>query len=305
MDPILTIMDFERAFPDEEACQEYLAQIKWRDGFECPRCLGETFMYISKRKLFECKECHHQTSIIVGTIFENTKKPLRLWFWAIFLLTTTKKAMSIMELSRKLGLNYDTAWTWHHKIMVALESHDVNDLKGVIEVDETFYGPNTGAPGRSKDKSMAIAAVEVIQKKDGKSVPGLLRIEQIAHADGETIMRFLEDGVEVDTQIRTDGWSGYKILDDTYYRWEPEVLGSPEAASDVHPWVHVVFRNLKMVLNATHAGVSPTRLKHYLKGFEFRFNHRGFVGSIFYSAVRASIRSEPITWRKLWAEGSG
>ena len=103
---------FRARFADETRCREYLARLKWPEGFRCGHCGGRTAYFLpSKRVVYECAGCGHQVSVIAGTIFAQSKKPLGLWFRAIFEVTASKQGISAAELQRKLGLgSYQTAW---------------------------------------------------------------------------------------------------------------------------------------------------------------------------------------------------
>ncbi len=111
-----TLPEFEKRFGTDEACREYLYRLKWPDGFICPRCGNIKFWWTSKSKL-HCTACGHQASVTVGTVLENTKKPLTLWFRAIFLTAFQKSGINAVNLQNLLGLgSYATAWTWLQKI---------------------------------------------------------------------------------------------------------------------------------------------------------------------------------------------
>ena len=117
-----TEAEFRTRFVDERQCREYLARLKWPQGFRCARCgVGAAYFLPSKRVVYECIGCRRQVSVIAGTIFEQSKKPLALWFRAIFEVTASKQGISAAELQRKLGLGgYQTAWSWLQKIRSAV-----------------------------------------------------------------------------------------------------------------------------------------------------------------------------------------
>jgi len=141
----LTAAQFDKAFPDEEACCAYLVGKRWPKGVHCPRC-GATDPGELKANPFhwQCYQCAPHTSYrfshITGTIFENTKVDLRDWFKVIHLMLTSKKGMSALQIRRYMGFgSYKTAWLMCHKIRTAL-MQDIGKLGGVVEVDETFVG---------------------------------------------------------------------------------------------------------------------------------------------------------------------
>src|SRR5215471_1604456 len=134
------INELESRFGTEEACREYLARLRWPDGFRCPRCGGgKAWPFRSVR--LECGDCGHQTSVIAGTIFQDTHKPLVLWFRTMWWVTSQKNGVSALGLQGVLGLgSYKTAWTWLHKLRRAMVRPGRDRLTGRIEVDETFVG---------------------------------------------------------------------------------------------------------------------------------------------------------------------
>jgi len=115
-----TILEMERRFATDDACRDYLLQLRWPTGFVCPRC-ASTSAWRATRGRFICRSCRHQTSVTAGTIFENTRKPLTLWFRAIWFVTSQKTGASAANIQQILGLgSYQTAWTWLHKLRRAM-----------------------------------------------------------------------------------------------------------------------------------------------------------------------------------------
>ena len=301
MTRILSIQEFEEAFPDEIACRAYFAKTRWPNGFKCPRCGFTRYTYVSTRNVFQCSACSYQCSLIVGTLFQDTKLPLRTWFWAIYFLVTIKKGISAMELQRKLGLgSYDTAWHMHAKIQHALKDEDAPLLRGIVEADETLYGPNKGEPGRSTSKAVIAVAVE-----DRGVYAGNLAIKHVPNASGDCLNSFVGENISPDSIINTDGWSGYSELESMGYNHESIKLDGPTDASEKLPWVHIVISNLKRVLNGTYAGVSRKHLNKYLQIFAFRLNHRRRLGSAMSEAIQRLVQSIPITYYQLSTEISG
>ena len=137
-----TFQEFDEWFSTEEACLAYIVKLRWPQGFVCPACgTIAAKPSIMKRGLFLCRKCKRQTSIIAGTLFHNTHKPLRTWFLAIWFVTSQKNGASALGLKRVLGLgSYDTAWTWLHKLRRAMIRPGREHLIGPVEVDETYVG---------------------------------------------------------------------------------------------------------------------------------------------------------------------
>jgi transposase-like protein len=142
----MTVAQFEKAFPDEEACKAYLVARRWPNGVKCPRCGNADLYDHSSYKSFhwQCRACApdgYRFSCIAGTIFENTNKPLRDWYRVTHMMLVSKKGMSALQIMRTMGFgSYKTAWYMCHRIRVALVEMDLDKLGGIVEVDETFVG---------------------------------------------------------------------------------------------------------------------------------------------------------------------
>jgi transposase-like protein len=118
----MTLLEFQRKFSHERVCLEHLFQLRWGNGFVCPRCQGNKFYFIEKRMLYECSSCGHQTSLTAGTIMHKTKLPLLVWFWAIYLVAYDKRGRCALSLAQVLNLDYRTAWRLLHKIRCAMKT---------------------------------------------------------------------------------------------------------------------------------------------------------------------------------------
>lgn len=294
MPRILSLDEFEAAFPDEDACWNHLARARWPNGFRCPLCDQTEHRFLRSRRLFECLACGHQSSVTSGTLLQDTKLALRTWMRAVYLFATTKKSVSACELQRKLGLgSYSTAWLLHAKIQRALKK-DAQDLRGLVEVDETFVGPvSLGRGGRGSGKAVVAVAVEERGEHAGR-----LALLHVQDASSGSLAAFVQANVELGSVIKTDGWKGYARLPESGYQHAAEVEGAPERAPEVLPRMHVAAGNLKRVLDGVHAGrVSRRHLHAYLAEFAFRYNHRGHVGRAFGIALQLIAQARPLTYK--------
>lgn len=135
-----TILEFEKRFSTEESCHEYLTRLRWPSGFRCPRC-NSNKAWRMNRGIYRCCQCDYQVSVTAGTIFQDTRKPLMLWFRAIWYVVNQKSGVSALGLQRVLGFpNYRTVWTWLHKLRCAMVRPGRDKLSGLVEVDETYIG---------------------------------------------------------------------------------------------------------------------------------------------------------------------
>jgi hypothetical protein len=149
-------------------CREYLVGLRWPDGFRCRRC-GNNRYWPVREVLLQCVQCGHQASVTAGTIFQDTRSPLRLWFRAMWWVAAQKNGASALGLQRILGLkNYRTAWTWLHKLRRAMVRPGRDRLAGTVEVDETYLGGlEEGLRGRQVETK---ALIVVAAQEDGKGI---------------------------------------------------------------------------------------------------------------------------------------
>ena len=266
-----TITEFEARFSQEAACREYLEQIRWPDGFRCPSCGGDSY-YRVREVLFQCTRCRRQSSVTAGTLFQDLRKPLTMWFRAMWYVTSQKNGASALGIQRTLGLrSYQTAWLWLHKLRRAMVRPDRDRLSGWIEVDETYFGSlEEGRTGRGNiDKVLIAVAVQA----EGPVI-GRIRMRLIPDASADSLHPFVQDAVEPGSTVHTDGWLGYSGMQKLGYVHEVTRRGvDAKRASKLMPRVHRVISLLKRWILGTHqGGISAQHLEYYLDEFTFRFN---------------------------------
>lgn len=296
-------IEFERRFATDEACREYILALRWPDGFICPRCANRSFG-LTKRGLMVCKQCHYQASVTAGTIFQDSRKPLILWFRAIWAMTGQKTGASALAVQRILGLgSYVTAWTWLHKLRRAMVAPERERLRGEVEIDETFIGsPEPGRHGRRMiNKTMVVVAAE----KNGRGI-GRIRMRRIIDGSAKSIHPFIRETIEPRSVLLTDDWQGYAGMDG-YRRVIIQIAHSGKKASEMMPRVHQVTSLLKRWLMGTHHGaVSHEHLDYYLDEFTFRFNRRTSAsrGKLFYRLMQNAVRVSPAPYRSMIKPGA-
>jgi transposase-like protein len=294
------LTELEANFGTEEACRAYLARLRWPDGFRCPRCGGGRSWPV-RGVLLECAGCGCQTSVIAGTIFQDTRTPLPVWFRAMWWVTTQKNGASALGLQRVLGLKkYETAWTWLHKFRRAMVRPGRELLTGRVEVDECYLGGlEEGLPGRLNLKKTLVA---VAAQEDGPGI-GRIRMRQISDASAESLMPFVRGSAEPGSVIHTDGWLGYLPLERNGYHHEVTFLkGKKKTPSELMPRVHRVISLLKRWLMGTHQGaVSHKHLDYYLDEFTFRFNRRRSKsrGKLFFRLAQQAVAVDPVPYDRI------
>lgn len=287
-------MEFEQRFNSEEACRDYLYSLRWADGFICPRC-GSQRAWKTARGLYKCQSCNHQTSITAGTIFQDTKKPLQMWFRAMWYITNQKHGVSALGLQRAFGIgSYRTAWTLLHKLRYAMVRPGRDRLSGTVEVDETYIGgERAGKRGRgAAGKTLVLVAVQ----EDGNRI-GRIRLRKVQDATGNSLCPAVQECVEPGSTVRTDGWGGYGGLEIAGYV-HPVVRKDSNVGDNLLPLANRVVALLKRWLVGTHQGaVRSSHLEYYLDEFTFRFNRRKSRsrGMLFYRLLQQAVTIEPIS----------
>jgi len=288
-----TIAELEARFHSEQACREYLFQLRWPTGFRCPSC-GAAKAWSVRSGLWQCAGCGHQASVTAGTIFQDTHTPLTVWFRAMWWVTAQKNGVSALGLQRVLGLgSYQTAWAWLHKLRRAMVRPGRDRLTGTVEVDETYLGGReAGGRGRQMGKK---ALVAVAAQEDGRGI-GRIRMRRIADASAASLLSFVQDSIEPGSVVHTDAWLGYESLGWRDYRhWTTSVQKAVKSPSGLLPRVHRVISLLKRWLLGTHQGaVRFDHLDYYLDEFTFRFNRRRSRsrGKLFFRLAQQSVAVE-------------
>jgi len=296
-----TILELEERFSTEEACREYLMRLRWPNGFVCPRCQA-TKGWSAARGQVICRACRYQASVTAGTVFQDTRKPLRMWFRAIWHVTSQKNGVSAVSVQQALGLgSYLTAWTWLHKLRRAMVRPGRDRLQGRVEVDETqIGGDEKDAQGKRTGPKVLVG---IAAEEDGSTM-GRIRMARISSKSRASLHCFVQRTVEPGSVVHTDGRQAYLGLENLGYQHEVTVLlgQEPEAAIRLLPRVHRVAALLKRWLLGTHQGaVSVEHLDYYLDEFTFRFNRRKSRsrGKLFYRLLQQAVRVEPSPYKSM------
>jgi|SRR3989344_1969042 len=298
----VNVIDFQDMFPTEKACEEYLFLIRWPEGFKCPTC-KHTEAWKKSSGLLRCKKCKRDISLTAGSIFQDSRLPLRLWFQALWYVVCQKQGVSALALQKILGLgSYKTAWEWLHKLRRAMVRPGRERLSGMVEVDETFIGgPRSGTTGRGADaKVLVLIAVE---DKAGAGI-GRIRLAVIPDASHSSLQRAIKGMVEQESTVRTDGWGGYAGLKRDGYHHVVVDKEKADVGENLTPLAHRVASLLKRWLLNTHqGGVQHTHLAYYLDEYTFRFNRRTSRsrGMLFYRLMQQALAVEPIPASQLKA----
>jgi hypothetical protein len=297
-----TYQEFREWFGGDAACVEYLGQLRWPDGFACPKCGCERSWRTAKLQ-WVCAQCGQRTSVTAGTIFHRTRTPLSTWFAAAWFVTSQKNGVSAVGLQHALGFgSYETAWAWLHKLRRAMVRPDRDRLSGLIEVDETFVGGRSPVTkGNYANKIPVMVAVERLDSG---------RLGRVRFAVGgqrpssRRLVEFACATIERGSTIHTDGAYTLRRLADLGYAHEFVTGYNAPDLDDVLPGVHLVASLLKRWIAGTlQHNVSHELLEYYLDEFAFRFNRRNSRarGMLFYRLLQQAVHTDPHPLSELYS----
>jgi transposase-like protein len=291
-------LEFQRRFEDERACREYLFASRWPDGFRCPRCAGGEVGVQTARNLWVCKLCGHQTSVTAGTVMHGTRTPLRLWFWAAYLVSTHHPGISAVQLQRQLGIRrYETAWLILHKLRRAMVAPEREPLNSEVEVDECYLGGlEEGLRGGRQhgEKTLVAVAIEVRGRGSGR-----LRLQVIADVSADSLRPFVKATTTPGAIVHTDGWQGYAGLAKLGYDHRPRSQRTAPPGEHLLPRAHRAISNLKAWLHGTHRWASREHLPVYLDEYVFRHNRRNTPMAAFQTLLGLGAFHEPTTYHQI------
>jgi transposase-like protein/predicted RNA-binding Zn-ribbon protein involved in translation (DUF1610 family) len=292
-------MDFQERFASEAACLDYLAASRWPDGFVCPACGGRRAWVLERRNLWECGDCGQQTSVTAGTVMHGTRTPLRVWFWAAYLVATHHPGISAKQLQRQLGLSrYETAWLILQKLRRAMVAPEREPLKREVEIDEFFLGGlEEGQRGGRQRGKKALCGIAIEVRGQGS---GRLRLAVLADASGRSLGAFAKSTTARGAIVHTDGWTGYLGLSKLGYdhRRRSQLA---EPGEQLLPRAHRAVSNLKAWLHGTHRGVGNPHLQVYLDEFVFRHNRRRTPLAAFQTLLGLGALHAPTTYAEITA----
>ncbi|MCU7849799.1 MAG: IS1595 family transposase [Candidatus Thiodiazotropha sp. (ex Lucinoma kastoroae)] len=296
----LGLHEFLEKYGTDAQCGKALYQLRWPTGYVCPECGNTTGCELKSRKLYQCHKCHHQTSLTAGTLFHGTKLALKKWFLAIYLLTQRKKSISALQLSREIGVNYDTAWKLKHKLMqVMMERQSEKKLAGRIEMDDAYMGgEKPGKRGRgSRNKIPFVAAVETTQ--DGR--PLKIHLRRVRGFRSAAIARYAKSSLVSGSTVHSDGLYCFRAVTDAECEHIAVVTGGgrKSAQHSNFKWVNTMLGNVKNSLLGTFHAIREKHVPRYLAEFEYRFNRRFNLPAMIERLLFVALRTPPMPYRFL------
>jgi hypothetical protein len=287
----LTIFEFQKRFPDDDACFEYLLEMKWGNGFVCPHCGHTKYCKATRKYDRQCTSCGRAASPTSQTLFHKLKFPILKAFYIVYYVSTSKKGISSTELSRKLGLRQKTYWAFKQKVMKAMESSGNHKIDGKAEVDETVVGgQEEGVRGRKNNKKKLV--VFAIEKK-GKGVSRMYG-KVIKQSSSKELGAFMRDVIDKQTKIKTDKWRGYQPLKKDF---ENLVQVESGKKGGNFPELHRTIMGFKGWLRGMHHQVE--HLQSYIDEYCYRFNRSFMKEGIFENLLLRMVNAQPITHKQL------
>jgi transposase len=279
----LTVGEFFARFPDDETCLNHIMEVRYGVRHVCKACGAEgTFHKLTGRRAFSCAHCGHHVYPTAGTVFQDTRTPLQVWFYAIYLFVTTRHGVSGKELQRTLGVTYKTAWRMGQQIRVLMAKADGFEmLKGHVELDEAYVGGyQPGKSGIGTNKTIVLGLIERGGRTVAQVIPDVTTptLRGIVHQNVERGSAVSTDELRSYGLLRRDGydhhgvnhskkqWRKYNYRRDEYHHTNS---------------VEGFWRLFKNSIKSTHIHISPKYMDRYLKEFTFRSNHRQMTNAMF------------------------
>lgn len=296
-----SLFSFFKRFGTEEQCKQALFEARWPGGFRCPECGSQAHCLLQDRGLFQCNRCHHQTSVIAGTVFEATKLPLKTWMLGIYLIGQSKDGISTLNLARHLGISQNSAWLLKHKLMqVMLEEENRRKLDGRVELDDVYWGGERhgGKRGRgAAAKHPFVAAVQTTE--DGH--PIYMKCSAVKGFRKKTILRWANKLLAPPAHVISDALNAFNGVDEAGIEHEAIVSGGGGASMEILAlqWVNIILGNLKNSMHGTYHAITGKHLPRYLAEFNYRFNRRFRLDQLVDRLIADAVRTPPIPQRLL------
>jgi transposase len=289
-DSKITYTEFLRRFPDSDACLEFLKERHYPDGTSCPKCEKPSrFRKIKGRSAYSCQWCGHHVYPTAGTIFHKTTTSLQVWFWAIYLLASSKCGISAKQLGREIGVSYKTSHRML-KMIRTLLGYDGDHLSGEVELDETFYG---GKPRASDTRGMSKSEVARYSLRKKTIVfaagerGGRVRASVVPRRDKANLIEKTREFVLPESMIFTDEWPPYEQVAPFFrghkrVKHKQRIYVQDDAGTQNLESFFALFKNS---VRGAHHNVSTKYLQAYLDEYTFRWNHRHDERPIFWTIL--------------------
>lgn len=297
----LSLVQFMKDYGTEAQCEAALIRARWPNGFACPRCRCRKSYEFHRNavRYWQCKDCHHQTSLRAGTVMERGKLPLTTWYLAIYLITQSKTNISALALRRQLGVTWKAAWLLKHKLMEVMAQREApRQLEGDVRVDDAYLGGErtSGYTGRgTPNKVPFVVALEMREKR-----PHRVRFDQVAGFSFQALGSWVKQAIAPGSRITSDGLWGFEVVKKLGYEHNQVLAQRGKKGTEVEEfrWANVVLGNLKTALSGTHHSFKFAKYsRRYFAEVQYRFNRRADLGAIVPRLARAVMQTKPCPHR--------
>jgi transposase-like protein len=279
-----TLKDFQKQFPDDATCLEWLKNYLYPDGIFCEACNAITKHHrVVSRPSYSCDHCGHHVHPTADTIFHKSPTPLTIWFYAVYLMAQTRCGISAKQIQRETGVTYKTAWRMFKQIRSMLDDEKSGPIGGFgrkVEMDETYYGSRSeGTRGRGTKKTPVVG---MVQRK------GRVRAFVAADVKADTLRGFIKEHVLPKSTVFTDDFRSYNGLDARGYTHQ-RINHSEKVyvAGEVHTNTIEGFWSLiKRGISGVYHNVGRNYLQTYLNEYSFRYNRRFDTQPMFLSFLQ-------------------
>ena len=286
------LLEFTDRFKTDADCLEYLAHIKWEDGYKCLKC-GHSGSQKRKSHSRTCNKCSHTESPTANTLFHKVKFGIRKAFFICFEMSTTTKSLSASYVAERFGVTEKTARLFMHKVREAMKSSGNHPVEGNVHVDEFVVGgKEKGKVGRSYDskKKKVVCAVELTDEGKVKRMYAM----KIGNYSSKELKKLFEKHISQESTVTTDMWKGYRPLMEDYNITQVESDGGLNFKA-----LHTMIHQVKSWLRTTYSWVSEFNINRYLDEFCYRVNRSQMKSNIFNNLIRRMVAAEKIYQVKL------
>lgn len=295
----MNLAEFFKAYPDNESCKRFFRGKREQEGIKCRKCGGERHFWINSISKWQCVKCKHRTGLKCGTVMENSNLDYRIWLWALFLASLTKKGFSALEVQRLLEhKRYEPVWLLMHKIRISMGTRDEKYLlDGYIEMDEGFFeghrkkpqeDPSGEQPKELDRQVKVVVGVSTEEVKPNKrkkykpaTKPLYLKMDVVDALTNKDVNWSTTKMVSPQATVHTDGRRCYGVLKGIVNHHEVEIVKDKKLVSKVFPWVHTAISNAKKKILLLHHQVKDEYMQNYLNEFSYKFNRRYFGQRLF------------------------
>lgn len=291
--------EFRAQFPTEESCINHLKELRMQEGICCKRCEEKTPHYwLKSSHKFQCKICKSRTNLKAGTIYQDSNLPLKIWYEVQYLMTSTKKGFSALEIQRQVDhKRYEPIWYMCQKIRKAMGNRDNQyKLHNDIEIDDAFFvvvdndkkkdESESLKRGRGTDRQQVVMVMtEYETKKEHKktyrkkSNLKYVKMDVVENMKEENVLIEVGNNINKNATCKTDGYPSYNKLKQIVKKHDKQIV-KPKEASTKLPWVHTMISNAKRKLLGIHHSISRTYLQNYLDEFCYKVNRRYFLNPL-------------------------